>query len=155
MKDRTQAHCCGVNSLYYPMKDNTGLYHGQAGTHIRWSAQLLRLSVVFVVVRTRSPIDWYHYTAYNLAVNPGDDYVFAEREVYRDRLSNLVRCMDPRSLYCSVASPNRHSHHSGLRFMSWLFFARFIQLAITSIILHSIIGLSREKIQKKYFAVNR
>lgn len=52
--------------------------------------------IVLVVVRTRSPIDWYHYTAYNLAVNPGDDYVFAEREVYRDRLSNLVLGMDPR-----------------------------------------------------------
>jgi hypothetical protein len=37
-----------------------------------------------------SLIDWYHYTVYNLTVNPGDDYVFAEREVYRDRLSNLV-----------------------------------------------------------------
>ena len=45
---------------------------------------------VLVVVRTLSPIDWYYYTAYNLAVNPGDDYVFAEREVYRNRLSNLV-----------------------------------------------------------------
>jgi hypothetical protein len=50
---------------------------------------------VLVVVRTRSPIDWYYYTAHNLAVNPGDDYVFAEREVYRNRLSNLVR-LDPR-----------------------------------------------------------
>ena len=30
MKDRTQAHCCGVNSLYYPMKDNTGLYCDQS-----------------------------------------------------------------------------------------------------------------------------
>jgi hypothetical protein len=49
-----------------------------------------------VVVRTRSPIDWYHYTAYNLAVNPGDEYVFAEREVYRDRLSNLAQSMNPR-----------------------------------------------------------
>ena len=51
--------------------------------------------IVLVVVRTLSPIDWYHYTAYNLAVNPGDDYVFAEREVYRDRLSNLALEHEP------------------------------------------------------------
>jgi len=42
------------------------------------------------MVRMPSLIDWYHYTVYNPTVNPGDDYVFAEREVYRDRLSNLV-----------------------------------------------------------------
>jgi hypothetical protein len=47
-------------------------------------------TIIIIVVRMPSPIDWYHYTAYNLAVNPGDDYVFAEREVYRDRLSNLA-----------------------------------------------------------------
>ena len=52
-----------------------------------------------VVVRTRSPIDWYHYTAYNLAVNLGDDYVFAEREVYRNRLSNLALALGPTMVY--------------------------------------------------------
>jgi hypothetical protein len=26
-----------------------------------------------VVVRMQSPIDWYYYTAHNLAVNPGDE----------------------------------------------------------------------------------
>ena len=80
------------------------LYFRQAGTLTLRSASVTPPVFVLAVVRTRSPIDWYHYTAYNLAVNPGDDYVFAEREVYRDRLSNLVRCMDPRKFVLSYSN---------------------------------------------------
>ena len=47
--------------------------------HKGWEGRTLLIltyylgTIMLLMVRMQSPIDWYHYTAYNLAVNPGDE----------------------------------------------------------------------------------